>query len=95
VAQDPYGVTKGCEAAVFVKDMKRLKISSYRSHLQKFYDHAFALLELAPERIIAKYYSYPSWDQDFHVPAEPEIGEPIYVEELPVIRAPTAATPQA
>ncbi len=87
VGQDPYGITKGCEAAAFMKDMKRLKTSKYRSHLQKFYDHAFALLEVTPERITAKYYSYPSWDQDFRMPAEPELKEPIFTEELPLMRA--------
>jgi hypothetical protein len=94
VSQDPYGISKGSEAAVFMKDMKRLKVSNYRSHLQKFYDHAFALLEVTPQRITAKYYTYPSWDQDFHVPAEPELGAPIYVEDLPLIKAALTA-PQA
>jgi 3',5'-cyclic AMP phosphodiesterase CpdA len=94
VSQDPYGVTKGCEAAIFMKDMKQLNVSSYRSHLQKFYDHAFALLEVTPQRITAKYFSYPSWDQDFQVPAEPELGEPIFAEELPLIKSATAAAPQ-
>jgi 3',5'-cyclic AMP phosphodiesterase CpdA len=95
VAQDPYGITAGSEAAAFMKDMKRLKVSSYRSHLQKFFDHAFALLEVTPERITAKYYSYPSWDQDFGVSAEPELEAPLYVEELPLIKAAAAVTPQA
>jgi hypothetical protein len=96
VAQDPYGVTRGCEAADFIKDAKmQLGVSRYRSHLQNFYDHAFALLEVTPERITAKYYTYPSWDQDFHMPAEPELGAPIHVEELPLIRAPQTAAPQA
>ena len=86
-----------------MKNMKRLNVSRYRSHLQKFYDHAFALLDVTPQRITAKYYSYPSWDQDFHVPAEPALDEPIYGEELPLIKAPrnvttgvtTNITPQA
>jgi calcineurin-like phosphoesterase family protein len=94
VAQEPYGVTKGCEAAKFIKGMPQIKVSNYRSHLQKFYDHAFALLEVTPEKITAEYFSYPSWDQDFQMPAEPELKAPIYIEELPLIKA-EAVTPPA
>ena len=71
----------------------QLGISRYRSHLQNFYDHAFALLEVTPERITAKYYTYPSWDQDFQMPAEPELGAPMHVEELPLIKAAAIASP--
>ncbi len=95
VAQEPYGVTKGCEAAKFIKNMPLIKVSNYRSHLQKFYDHAFALLEVTPEKITAEYFSYPSWDQDFHMPAEPELKAPLYVEDLPLIKMGAAVTPPA
>jgi hypothetical protein len=85
VADDPYAVTEACKAAAFIDRMPRLKLSKYRSALQTFYDHAFAVLEIAPEQVKVSYYEYPSWDQDFHIDHEPALGEPLYTEELPLI----------
>jgi hypothetical protein len=55
--------------------------------LQKnFYNHAFTVLEIAPEKIVAKYYEYPSWDQDDVPAVEPKVGNPIYMEDIPRLR---------
>jgi predicted phosphodiesterase len=86
VQEDPYGVNDACKPAVFADT--RLGLSKYRSSLQEFYDHAFALLDVTPQQITVRYYSYPSWDQDFQMAADPAIGIALYTEDLPLIRAP-------
>ena len=32
---------------------------------------------------MAKYYEYPSWDQDDAPAVEPKVGNPIYTEDIP------------
>lgn len=66
--------------------MPELSLSKNANAPQKFYNHAFTLLEIAPDKIVAKYYEYPSWDQDMKPAQEPVVGDPIYTEEIPRIR---------
>jgi predicted phosphodiesterase len=84
----PYSITPACKAAEFMEKMPQLQVSKYRSDLQKFYDHAFAMLDVSPERITASYYAYPSWDQDFSMRHEPEIAEPLFRETLLPVERP-------
>jgi hypothetical protein len=91
-AQDPFRIDEACKAAAFMDHMPRLKLSKYRSHMQAFYDHAFALLEVSPQQIKVSYYDYPSWDQKF-APPDPPIGPPLFTEVLPPIYHPV--TPPA
>lgn len=86
LAEDPYSVNPACAGAAFMDNMQKLQLSKYRTALQTFYDHAFALLEVSPQKITVSYYAYPSWDQDFDMPADPAIGAPLFVEDLPLIR---------
>jgi len=69
-------------------NMPRLQLSKYRNATQRFYNHAFALLDVTPQQIKVSYYEYPSWDPDA-APPEPELGPPIFVEVL--LPAPTPA----
>jgi hypothetical protein len=86
LADYPYAITEACKAAAFADDMPMLKPSRYKSELQTFYDHAFAVLEISPEQITVSYYEYPSWDQDFHIEHEPAIGDALRTEVLPLIQ---------
>jgi hypothetical protein len=90
VDEDPFGINQACKAAEFMDAMPRLELSKYRSEWQKFYDHAFALLEVSPQRIMVSYYAYPSWDQDFQMPVDPALGAALYSEILPPIERPVA-----
>lgn len=85
---DPYAINPACAAVEYADPMPRLGISNYKSPTQTFYNHAFTLLEVAPDNIVAKYYEYPSWDQDYKPNPEPEISDPIYTENIPAIRRP-------
>ena len=89
-ADDPFAISPANKAAAFMDKMPRLKLSRYRGATQRFYDHAFALLEISPQRIKVSYYEYPSWDQD-HAPPDPDIAEPLFVETLEPIERPRAA----
>jgi hypothetical protein len=68
--------------ARFIKNMPRLKVSKYATGAQNFYNHAFAIFDIAPEKITASYYEYPSWGQDGGPGVEPGIGQPMYQEDL-------------
>jgi 3',5'-cyclic AMP phosphodiesterase CpdA len=83
-AEDPYKVN--FNQVAYCKDMPRLNKSPNRSPTQIFYNHAFAMLEITPAEIVAKYYEYPSWDQNTQPNPEPKVGEPIYTEHIPRIR---------
>jgi hypothetical protein len=87
VTDDPFQIDKALAPAAFRDKMPRLKLSRFRGATQRFYNHAFAMLDVSPLKVTASYYEYPSWDQN-HAPPDPEIGEPIFTEELPLIRAP-------
>lgn len=80
VEEDPFKINY--EAARFMKDMKRLKVSKYATGDQHFYNHAFAILDVAPEKIAASYYEYPSWGMTDGPSKEPAVGPPLYQEDL-------------
>ena len=62
---NPYDKDPACAAVEYADHMPRLHVSQYKSPTQTFYNHAFTLLEIAPAKIVAKYFEYPSWDQDY------------------------------
>jgi hypothetical protein len=66
--------------------MKQLSLSDYRTDLQKFYNHAFAVFDVAPEKITVSYYEYPSWGVVGGPPSDPEIGGYLYQEDVPQAR---------
>lgn len=87
VAESPYKKDPACAVVEYVANMPELSISDSATALQKnFYNHAFTVLEIAPEKIVAKYYEYPSWDQDDVPAVEPKVGNPIYMEDIPRLR---------
>jgi hypothetical protein len=77
---DPYAI-KHAEAP-FLKNMPRLKLSKYRTNLQNFYNHAFAILDVTPDKITATYYEYPSWGTASAPPSDPTIDKYMYQEHL-------------
>jgi hypothetical protein len=77
---DPYEVRH--EEARFLENMPRLKISKYKTDLQNFYNHAFALLDVTPDKITAAYYQYPSWGTASAPATDPTIDQYIYQEHL-------------
>jgi len=81
---NPYAINN--PPAKFIKNMPLLKLSDYKTGLQSFYNHAFAVLEVAPEKIKASYYEYPSWGVTGGPSEEPGIGAPLYQEELKPMR---------
>jgi len=64
----------------------RLGLSKYKSDLQTFYNHAFAILDVAPDKIMASYYEYPSWGQANAPAADPPIDKYLYQEQLMPMR---------
>ncbi len=82
--EDPYTINN--PEAPFMKKMPRLGLSRYKTDLQRFYNHAFAVLEVAPEKIKASYYEYPSWGVTGGPSNEPGIGAPLYQEDLEPMR---------
>jgi len=77
---DPFKINN--PAAAFMKSMPRLGLSKYKTGSQNFYNHAFAILDVAPDKIAASYYEYPSWDAGSAPAPEPPVGKPLYQEEL-------------
>jgi Calcineurin-like phosphoesterase len=77
---DPYTINN--PPAKFIADMPRLGLSEYKTDLQSFYNHAFAILEVAPDKITASYYEYPSWGEAKAPPSDPPIGNYMYQEQL-------------
>jgi 3',5'-cyclic AMP phosphodiesterase CpdA len=68
--------------ARFIPDMPQLKLSPYKTGAQKFYNHAFAILKVAPDKIEASYFEYPSWGEGQGPASEPPVGPPLYKEDL-------------
>jgi 3',5'-cyclic AMP phosphodiesterase CpdA len=103
VAENPYKKADECSKVEYAPDMPELHLSHWATPLQKFYNHAFTLLEITPEKIVAKYYEYPSWDQDNKPNKEPAATDPVptptadnpnhvtanpvYTEEIPLLRS--------
>ena len=86
VNSNPFDKDPTCAAVEYANPMPKLSISTYKSPTQNFYNHAFMMLGIGPDKVVAKYYEYPSWDQDYKPNPEPPIGDPIYTEEIPHIR---------
>jgi Calcineurin-like phosphoesterase len=82
--QDPFVINY--PAAKFINNMPRLSLSAYKTDLQKFYNHAFAILDVAPDQIIASYYEYPSWGASNGPPTDPTIDKFLYQEKIAAIR---------
>lgn len=79
--EDPYEI-KFPDVA-YSDPMPRLGFSPFGGELglQKFYNHAFALLEVSPQRIDVSYFEYPSWGRDFDKP-EPDLTAPFHQETI-------------
>ncbi len=73
-------------AARFMAKMPRLTMSHFGG--MDFYNHAFAILDIAPEKIHATYYEYPSWGTANAPHSEPEIGDKLFYEEDLLPRGP-------
>jgi hypothetical protein len=54
--ENPYAINN--PAAKFMKNMPRLNLSDFKTDLQSFYNHAFAIFDVAPERITASTRSF-------------------------------------
>jgi calcineurin-like phosphoesterase family protein len=81
VDEDPFKINY--PQARFIPNMPRLGLSPYKTDLQRFYNHAFAILDVAPEKITATYYEYPSWGADNAPQQEPPVGpHHLYKEDL-------------
>ncbi len=78
--EDPYTVRYA--AARFIPNMKRLSVSKYRTDLQKFYNHAFAVFDVAPDKMTVSYYEYPSWGVVGGPASDPPIGKYLYQEDV-------------
>jgi hypothetical protein len=70
-----------------MEQMPRLKLSKFGNG-QNFYNHAFAILDVAPDKITASYYEYPSWGEISAPKTDPTIGEALFREELAPARKP-------
>jgi 3',5'-cyclic AMP phosphodiesterase CpdA len=77
---DPFEINN--PAAKFMNNMPHLALSKYKTNLQNFYNHAFAILDVAPDKVTASYYEYPSWGAGNAPAAEPPVGKFLYQEEL-------------
>lgn len=82
--EDPFKINY--PDAKFLQDMPRLGLSKYRTDIQNFYNHAFAILDVAPEKITATYYEYPSWGAGNPPPSDPQLGRYLYQEQLSPLR---------
>jgi hypothetical protein len=77
---DPYDIEH--PEARFLDKMPRLHVSNYTTGLQKFYNHAFAILDVTPDKVTATYYEYPSWGTASGPPSDPTIDKFMYQEHL-------------
>jgi hypothetical protein len=87
--EDPYEINH--PEARFIKDMPKLSRSTWKTGAQDFYNHAFGILDVTPDKIIATYYEYPSWGAVGGPTSDPQIGKPLYQEDLTYARAETPA----
>ena len=71
---DPYAIE--FDKVGYIKDMPKLGLSD-----EKFYNHAFALLEFSPQQIDVTYFQYPSWNRDFEGP-HPHLTDPLHSETI-------------
>ena len=82
--EDPFKINHA--AAKFMKNMPRLGLSKFKTGLQRFYNHAFAILDVTPDKITASYYEYPSWGEAAAPASEPPIDKPLFREQLSSLR---------
>lgn len=83
VGEDPYAIN---HPQVPFSKTAQLSPSKFRTGSQKFYNHAFAILEVRPDGITTSYYEYPSWGANNAPPRDPPIGKPLFRERLDPMR---------
>ena len=66
--------------------MPKLSRSTWKTNTQNFYDHAFGILDVTPDKITAAYYEYPSWGTASGPPSDPTIDKFMYQEHLVPMR---------
>lgn len=76
---DPYEIIYS--QVRFIENYPTLKVSGWADR-QKFYNHAFAIFDIAPDKIAVTYYEYPSWGQTKAPLSDPLIGDPLFQENL-------------
>ncbi len=81
--EDPYEIK--FPAVSYAPEMRQLNLSPYQGDLEQYYNHAMAVLDVAPDKIDVAYYQYPSWDSDF-VP--PHADDPALLLKETVPRTP-------
>jgi hypothetical protein len=79
VGEDPFA--RKYTDVRFIAGMPQLGRSNFKTGGQSFYNHAFAILDVAPEKITATYYEYPSWGLDNKPPSEPKIPDGNFHQE--------------
>ncbi len=79
-AEDPYKINYN-QIRFFAGTTWRLKVSPFADP-QTFYNHAFAIFDIAPEQVTVNYYEYPSWGQSNGPSKDPDIGNPLFTEDL-------------
>lgn len=67
--------------------MPKLSRSTWKTGTQDFYNHAFGILDVTPDKITAAYYEYPSWGAVGGPTSDPQIGKSLYQEDLPYARS--------
>jgi len=72
---DPYAIK--FDKVSYIDKMPKLGLSA-----EKFYNHAFALLEFSPQQIDVTYHQYPSWNRDFAGPHPDLITESLHSETI-------------
>jgi predicted phosphodiesterase len=84
--EDPYEIK--FPAVSYAPAMKQLGLSPYQGGLKQYYNHAMAILDVAPDKIVASYYEYPSWDSDF---TPPKVDVPALLMSETIPRTPDRA----
>ena len=78
--EDPYTINS--PAARFMKDMPRLKLSKYKTDLQSFYNHAFAILDVAPDKVTGQLLRISELGTASAPPSDPPVEKYLYQEHL-------------
>jgi predicted phosphodiesterase len=77
--EDPYAIN---HPQVPFSAKGHLSLSKFLTGGQRFYNHAFAVLDVTPDKITASYYEYPSWGTNNPPPRDPPIGKPLDQEQI-------------
>jgi hypothetical protein len=83
IDEDPYAIN---HPEVPFSATNHLSPSKFLTGSQKFYNHAFAILDVAPDEIKASYFEYPSWGANNPPPRDPPIGKALYQEQIAQLR---------